>query len=150
MGAAFGLASPGGWRAELSLFSIAEARAVDDSGETSLRWIGGGLFGCAPVGGRRSWHAHDCAVFEASDMIAEGSGFARNQRDHKLLLDAVVRARIERRLLGPTFVALGLAGRLAAVRPRFGYEDEAGVFQPLYEPRAVAGSIEIGVGAHFP
>ena len=150
MAAAVGLTSASGWRAELRFFAFAAASAMDDAGGTSLRWIGGGLVGCAPIGRRPGWLLQACAGLEASDMIAEGSGFARNQRDHQLLLDAVGRGLVERHLVGPTFAVAGLAGRLAAVRPRFGYEDEAGVFQPLYEPRAVAGSIEIGFGAHFP
>lgn len=83
-------------------------------------------------------------------MRAEGSGFARNQRDQKLLLDLVVKARSEVRLVGPTFLALALTQRVALLRPRFGYEDETGTFTPLYEPRTFAITIGFGLGAHFP
>lgn len=83
-------------------------------------------------------------------MSAKGAGFTRNQRDHELLVDAVASSRLEIDLVGPTFLLGGLGWRLAARRPRFGYEDETGVFQPLYQPSLIGLVVEIGVGAHFP
>ncbi len=150
LGASVGLASPGGWRGELAAAVFAEASASDGSGETSLRWIAAALSGCAPGFRPDGWQLTACAGLEAGAMLAEGAGFTRNQRDRELLLDALARLRIERRLLGPTFVALGLTARAALLRPRFGYEDEAGMFRPLYEPMAVAATAEVGLGAHFP
>lgn len=150
LAAAFGLTSRRGWRAELGLFAFAEATAGDGTGATSIRWMGGRASGCLPAAREGWWQGSACAGLDASVMSAEGSGFTRNQGDHKLLVDAVVNARTEFRLVGPTFLALALTGRLAALRPRFGYEDESGTFRALYEPKTAAATGEIGLGAHFP
>lgn len=150
LGLAVGLRSPGGWRTELGLIGFAGASAGDGAGDTSLRWAAAALTGCAPGLRPDGWQLTACAGLEAGVMFAEGSGFARNQRDREPLVDGLARARLERRLVGPSFVALGLSGRLAVLRPRFGYEDEAGAFQPLYQPSAGAATLEVGLGAHFP
>ncbi|HEU5059362.1 MAG TPA: hypothetical protein VFU21_22670, partial [Kofleriaceae bacterium] len=144
-----GVTTAGGWRAEIGLAGFAGARAADGTGATDLRWLAVSLVGCAPGLGPPGWWAGACAGLEAGAVLAEGSGFARNQSERELLVDALVRVRIERRLAGPAFLALGVTGRLGARRPRFGYEDEAGAFRPLYEPAVAAASAELGVGAHF-
>lgn len=150
LGIGLGVDSPGGWRAEIELAAFAEASAADDSGRTSLRWLAGALAGCAPGLRPDGWVLTGCAGLEVGAVLAEGAGFTRNQDGRELLLDGLARLRVERRLAGPTFLALGLALRVAALRPRFGYQDEAGVFQPLYEPSWAAASGQVGLGAHFP
>jgi hypothetical protein len=150
IGATFGLTERESWRGEVALFVSAEASAHDEVGETSIRWFGGSLAGCRQLVRRRPWQEFACAGFEAGLMRAQGAGFARNQRDRQLLVDLVVKTRTELGLVGPTFLALALTGRLALLRPRFGYEDETGTFTPLYEPRTVAATIELGLGVHFP
>jgi hypothetical protein len=150
LGATFGLTARDRWRGELELFASAEASAHDEVGETSIRWFAGSLAGCRHGRRRRPWQGFLCAGFETGIMRARGSGFARNQRDHKLLLDVVVKTRTELGLFGPTFLAVALTGRLAVFRPRFGYEDETGTFTPLYQPKIVAATFEAGLGVHFP
>ena len=155
LGAAFGLTLPGRWRGEVGLAVFAQSTARDDSGETTLRWIAGHAAACRARRGiwrrRPTWLREvACVGLEAGVMSAKGAGFTRNQRDHELLVDAVVSSRLEIDLVGPTFLLGGFGWRLAARRPRFGYEDETGVFQPLYQPSLIGLVVEIGVGAHFP
>ncbi len=145
-----GLASPGGWRAELAMSAFAIAEASDATGQTSLRWLAAAAAGCPPGLARAGWSLAACGGLEAGAVLARGAGFARNQRDRELMLDGFGRLRIERRVVGRTFAALGVSVRLAIRRPQFGYEDESGRFQPLYAPTWAAATADIGVGAHFP
>ena len=150
LGVGVGLRSPGGWRLELELAAFAEATAGDGTGETSLRWVAAALAACAPGLRPGGWQLTACAGLEIGAVGAEGAGFTRNRRDRQLLIDGLGRLRVERRLAGPAFLVLGVTGRLAVLRPRFGYEDEAGRFQPLYQPSLAAATVELGLGAHFP
>ena len=38
----------------------------------------------------------------------------------------------------------------AVARPRFGFEDESGAFQPLYTPKLLGLTAEGGLGVRFP
>ncbi len=145
-----GLASAGGWRAELTMSAYASAHASDASGQTSLRWLAAAAAGCPPGLARAGWRLAACAGLEAGAVLARGTGFARNQRDGELVVDGFGRLRGERQLVGRTFAAAGVSLRVGIRRPRFGYEDEGGRFQPLYEPAWAAVTADIGLGAHFP
>jgi hypothetical protein len=151
--ATFGLTSRDGWRGALELLAFAGSSAHDEIGETTIRWLGGALAGCRRGPGRRAWpwlRRMVCVGVEGGVMRAEGSGFARNQRDQTLLIDLLVDARAEVPLVGPTFLALPLTARGALLRPRFGYEDETGTFTQLYAPKTFAITVGVGVGAYFP
>jgi len=145
-----GLSSPGGWRADIAMSAFAAATASDPSGRTSLRWLAAAASGCAPGLAPAGWRLTGCVGLEVGALLARGDGFERNQRDRELMVDALGRLRIERRLVGRTFAALGVGVRIAVRRPRVGYEDESGQFQPLYEPSWAAVTADLGLGAHFP
>ena len=145
-----GLSSPGGWRADIAMSAFALATTSDPSGRTTLRWLAAAAGGCAPGLAPAGWRLTGCAGLEVGALVARGDGFARNQRDRELVLDALGRLRIERRLVGRTFAVAGLGLRIAVRRPRVGYEDETGQFQPLYEPSWVAATADLGLGAYFP
>jgi hypothetical protein len=145
LSAAIGLRAPGGWRIELAAAGFARAEAEAAGGSTSLTWRAGAVTGCIPA-----WRLDACAGLEVGALTGRGSGFVRNQRDRQVLVDGLAGARLDQPLLGPVFLRAGLELRAAAVRPRFGYQDESGVFQALYEPSLLAATARLGLGVHFP
>lgn len=129
-------------------FAAATARS-DDGGRTVLRWTATALDLCT------AWRAGrllltDCAGLEAGLVSARGSGFADNSQNVELLVDGRLVIQVDLDLVGPVFLRAGVVGRAALVRPRFGFEDETGVFQPLYQPSFFAATGHLGLGARFP
>lgn len=149
IGAAIGVTSPRHWRIELGGFGYAQASAADGTGRTTIRWITGALAGCAPGLEPEGWRFAACAGVDVGVMTGEGAGFTRNRLDRQLVVDGFAGGRIERHLVGPTYLELGFTVRLALRRPRFGYQDETGAFRPLYEPAWAGTTGQLGLGAYF-
>lgn len=147
--ASVGAVTPGGWSVELRAAAFAAASAEREAGEASLAWRIAAVIGCVPGWSGAGWRATACAGLEVGTMDADGAGFARNADARELLIDGIGAVRVERRIAGPVSVCAEAAIQVAARRPRFGYEDEAGTFRGLYRPRVVGAVGGAGVVVRF-
>jgi len=137
-----------------SVLSV-EVGAAWFSNESTGSAAGGGSFGlvegtldvCPTLGRWSRLLLEACGGVGAGAMTAQGFGFSHLESHAQAMvaLDAGARATVH--LAGPLLAFAGIRALVPLVRPDFVYADGTGKTPLIYQPAAVGGAAEVGLGA---
>jgi hypothetical protein len=124
------------------------------SNESTGSAAGGGSFGlvegsldvCPTIGRWSRLRLAACGGVDAGAMTAQGFGFSHLESHAEATVALGAGARATFHIAGPLLAFAGLRALVPLVRPDFVYADGAGKTPLIYQPAAVGGAAEVGLG----
>jgi hypothetical protein len=91
-----------------------------------------------------------CGGIEVGAMRSGGFGFDVAEEHERGVLNAVLTSRVERRLIGPIAVGIGLGLVIPTIRDQYFYGEANGTERDVFRMSPIAATLDVDLGVEFP